>query len=168
MCLGATFNLSWATIIHQLLHNLPVYISTTSLPCSKASKDTPGCSEQKLKSQSLCWPLSASLTLCPILVPIAQSAPGPGLLGVPQHTKLVPVPGLCTNDSFYRRLFPRLDHGLLSLHSISGSHLFGEVPWTPLCAKKVHSSLLSVYLALLFSRHVFIWLVCLLIVCHYH
>lgn len=63
-----------------------------SLPCSKASKDTGDAQNKGQGLPSLLTPL----ILCTTVVPIAHSAPVPDLLVVPQHIKLVPVPGRCS------------------------------------------------------------------------
>lgn len=165
MCLGATFNLSWAITIHQLPHNLPGSISTTPLPCSKASKDTPGCSEQKLKSSV---PVLATVHFSDLM-----SLLSPSLSLLPSQTSLV---------------FPNTSNWSLSqvfaLMTPSTEALSQARPWftppsfnfcqSPLqrslldstLSRIVHSSLLCLLCITFFKAC--IWLVCLLIVRHYH
>lgn len=119
--------LAGPSLFHRPLHSLPMSISTTSLPCSKASKATPWCSEQRPKSSELATAHFSDLrsyccphcSLCsspwPCCFPTHHICPCPR----PLHIWFL----LCG------RLLPRIEHGLLSLHPISSSHLFREVSW---------------------------------------
>lgn len=145
--------LAGPSVFHQPLHSRPMSVSITSLPCSKASKATPWCSEQGPKSSELATAHFSDLrsyrcphcSLCsspwPCYFPTHQICPCPR----PLHIWFL----LCG------RLFPRIEHGLLSLHPISSSHLFREVSWL-LCKMEPHSCLFSL---LYFCQGIYIYLV---------